>query len=236
MKKVKLRQGDISPVGFFDSVDDPQIRELMAVRYVSYLLGEEGVTEDTALRECSRVSGLGMGELRKLWDKRGSVMGVSRAAYQMSGDLVRDKVRNVYHTFLDELMNRDLSGESVKVLLDALRVISQLEVNLGISLSADDPSRDGSYRDGNLVNVRNSNVIIVPMPEGAQSHTKEVDGRVVADAFAEGKTEKNFREHWAKLAELEERMESETELDALEQVKEMLRRVEARASGDRGDE
>ncbi len=215
-------------------VKDEGLAGLMVVRYVTHLLAQEGVDEGYAIAECSRLTGMTRDGVRQVWDNRARVVGASMAEYEISGDLLRSKLRALYLKFVEELGRRDLSDASIKVILESLRVLSGLDMSMGLSSGAGEDV-GGMVRLGNGVNVARSNVMIfVPMPDSAKRHTKDVgDGRVVSDVISEGegnKAKRVFVE--GKVAE-EAVFRTEDEMDALEGLKDIERKVRAKRAGDR---
>jgi hypothetical protein len=202
-------------------VESESFRDLLVVRYVGVLVGKFGGDESRALEVCSVALGMGKTECRGIWDRRDVILGCNDAQFELSGDVLKQKIRRTYHKLVDELFLRDFSKETVKVILESLKTVAQLEMGLKAS---DGVLGDSVAGLGNSVKVVGSNVIIVPMPDSARGSTYETGGRVVSREGMESPRKENI--DWLNSKskserEAEKEMFTPVELDALEEVKEM---------------
>jgi hypothetical protein len=208
---------------------DMGLRDLVVVRYMGVLVTRLRGDEEKSLELCSQVMGMEVKAIREVWLRRDGVIGCNDAQFQISGDYLKDKVRATYMKLVDELFNRDFKGETIRTILDALKVMAQLEVGMGMSGGLEDNDTNGL---GNKVQVTRSNVIIVPMPESARSQTREVDGHVVSEAGVDTPRDRHIKNLYESIDKTD-KMLSDVEVDALEEVKVMEQKVLARIGGDK---
>lgn len=213
--------------GLRDLAGQPEFRELVVIRYVGVLLGENKGDESAAFLLASQGLGMRVSEVRECWERRHVVLKAREADFQISEDYLRSKVRAVYVKLVDELFSRDLAEASIKVILDAIKTIVQVESGTVGSRGLAPGKTAEAGNNGVLVS--HSNVMIVPMPDSAQRATREACGRVVNADAVHGRVADDLERLEAAKAREEI---SPTELDAVEEVIEMERRVLRQINGD----
>jgi len=209
--------------------------DILIVRYLSVMVGK--VEEAFAIKRCSELFGLNYERVKEVWGRRDLVLRCSDGEYEVSGELLRSKVRVVFGKLVDELYRRDFSGMSDRMLLETLKVAAQLDKDM-IMMNGGGRLRDV---EGNAVGIRigdGSNVIIVPMPESAQRVTEVTGGRVISASLADSPVRQKKAE--LRRAKEEERAEDrlfvdDGEADPLEEIKDEQARFLKRINGDIDD-
>jgi hypothetical protein len=213
--------------GLRDLAGQPEFRELVVIRYVGVLLGETKGDESGSFRLASEALGMSVSEVRACWDRRHVVLKAREAEFQISEDYLRSRVRGLYVKLVDELFSRDMAEYSIKAILDAIKTVVQVEAGTvgsrGLAPAA------GAEAGNNGVLVTRSNVMIVPMPESAQRATREAAGRVVNADAVHGRVAEDLKRLEAVRGKDDV---TPTELDAVEEVIEMERRVLKQINGD----
>jgi len=225
--KVVVRK---SGLDVFDGLGDLDIRELGVVRYMGASLKRFNGDVDRSLGVVSEVFGISRSECRVIWERRDTVLSALDGRFELSGDVLRGRLRALYLRLVDDLLGRNFGSENVKVILEGLKVIAQLEVAFGVT-GVFGEERESDLGNNVGVRVTRSQVIVVPMPSSARESTREVGDRVVTEAGFEGQSRRFYDSKRAERAERVKFEEVSPEVeDVLEELKEtertMRRRVE----------
>lgn len=202
--------------------------ELMFVRYMGVALKHLKGDEGESLRFCCEVFGYSAGEGSSVWNRRNEIIARNEADFVASDDILKGAIRGLYIKLVEALTNRDYSSASIKEVIEALRAVASLEVGVSIArgISLDDGGASGVLPGG--VQVSRSNVIIVPMPDSAQSRVKDVGDRLVSNEGMGGASGEYYEGKKKKHLEMqlqEERMVEDVKLDLVEEFKKVESRI-----------
>jgi hypothetical protein len=210
--------------------DASLLSEILFIRYMGVAMKQLDDDEDKSLALCCEVFGFKISEGRSIWGRRNKLIMKNEADFIASEDLLRLDIRRLYMKLISCLLDRDFGSESVKSVVEALRVVAQLEAGINVSRGlvplgkgeAPEPSSGG-------IQVSRSNVIIVPLPDSARDRVRDIGGQLMGDdAVAGGKSGEYWEEFLegrkAKM-EREARMIDDVELDPIEEARKVANDV-----------
>ena len=236
LKPVKVGQDKASVEKILENVEEG-VNDFLVIRYITAILKLYKGDESKAIEDCSKTLKIKKDRVKAVWDARYGIIKHNEVLFQLSGDVIKRKIRVLYDRLLNTLLDRDFSQESVKVILEALRTIAQIEARDSLTDSMASP-RDVLEKDGqgNVVSItRDKCVILVPMPNSAQRQTIELsDGTLINDDVMDTETKREMEEVHAKTIEVQKKYE-DTPTDVIEEVKEIEHRVMGRKAKKKTD-
>ena len=156
----------------------PRLGDLLIVRYMDSLLsGDVGIGEEGAIQAAVELFSRKVGDIRGIWKRREYILRCGDAEYNLSGDLLRYKLRSYMGAVLDHLMQkRELGEMSTKSLLDTLRLVSKLDMDASVMGRLNGVNGGGGNVALKVGEGGAAQVIIVPMPESASRHAHKGGG------------------------------------------------------------
>jgi len=205
------------------------VNDFLAIRYISAILPLFDGDEDKAIDDCVEVLKIPRFKAKSIWNARYGILKHNEVLFQLSGDIIRRKIRVLYDRLLNSLLERDYKAESVKTVMEVLRTVAQIDTREGFTDGMVSSVKEGKG-SSNSVNVLTNDkcVIIVPMPESAVLRTAELDdGTLINGDILDTDRKREVEEAMARTEEYKKQRE-DVVADIAEEIKGIDKRVNAK--------